>query len=181
MRPSQRFRWHTSIIDLRDSVKWRAALVVDDAGILPSSQQSVRQAASAEEGQIVNVAGGQQMPNVEARAAAIESRVIRVNDGIQAIGAVINRVAVRIGKAKLQRADDFAGGELQPVIDGGGAVFAVIDVAIADKGAEGIRVGPACYRKINGRLSGYGSTTGRGAQAAINRFPGQKWILVSRS
>src|SRR5205823_7377826 len=90
---------HASVIGLGDNVKWRAALVVDDPGILPSSQQSVRQAASAEERQIVNIACGQQMPHVEARAAAIESRVIRVNDGIQAIGAVINRVAVRIGKA----------------------------------------------------------------------------------
>src|SRR5271157_1051698 len=105
----------------------------------------MRQAASFEEWQVVDVAKGEDMPLVEIGTGPIHLEVVRVEEtGVPSGRRVVNGMTVSIGSAHLKRAHRFPCRHLKPVIDGRTCVEPGVYGAIPKIGTEKRRIAAAC-------------------------------------
>src|SRR5262249_31692373 len=121
---------YAGVIRRKDDTERTSGLETGDTGILPSSEDFVRQSRRLEEGHIPDITDVEDMPLIEVGTGAVAGGVIRVNKAsIEAVRRVVDGVAVGIGDAELQTAKVAAYGGLKRVVDRGCGKVQVGNVA----------------------------------------------------
>ena len=129
-----------------------------------------------EEGQVVDPADIQQMALIEVGAAASEARIVGVNERcVIAIGRVVDRVAIGVGRAQVQGADAATSCDLQSIVVGVRLIFQTRNGVESKERAEEVGVSATRNAQIDRGLTGDGDSAGgcHGSAVVMERIAGR--------